>query len=197
MERLFKLTSKEVNKDGDFVLLIDEDAYYGSLDYLKDVIKKQLGEGVGVDEMVLGRFDVLKNSQINSYRNVNISQSSVDEEYENLEEAYEIHVRGIVYDKEYDLQSAIHTIERIIEEDEELDADCDDVQLIRKVTYGCTYEPTVEHEVEFYIPPQPEYEEVETIQTGGIDWESKPTAVLMQELSKIQEILNKRLTIEE
>lgn len=193
MERFFKLTNKEVNKDGDFVLLINEDAYYGSLDYLKDVIKEQLGEGVGVDEMVLGRFDVLKNSQINSYRNVNISHSSVDEEYEDLGEEYEIHVRGNVYDTEYDLQSAIHTIESIIEEDDELNADCDDVQLIRKMTYGCTYEPTVEHKVEFYIPSQPEYEEVETIQTGGVDWESKPNAYLIQELNKINDILGRRM----
>lgn len=173
----------------DFVLVDGEVLALGELDVIKERIAEFVENGGNVNECEMATLQNLT-FDVDVKRKIEIPQRNVDEEYEQLEEEFEIHLKGRKYDTAHDLNSALDIVAHLIEDDSEIDPH-DDVQIIRNVTYGCSYEAEVEFKVDITLHDQ-EIKVPKQIQMGGIDWDSKTDMEIIQEFMKMQEVINKR-----
>lgn len=178
--------TREVNLEGNFVLLINSEGYYGTLAEIKEQIANYVESGGRVEDCSIGEYKSLKGVVIEAKRQVHVPSDEVNEDYETIDEEYEVRLGGRKYESFSQLYYATECIEKLLEDDPDLELE-DDIQLIRIATFGCSYSAEAEIKTAIVIPPQ--VIDPPPIQTGGIDWESKPNMYLMQELQKIQNII--------
>jgi hypothetical protein len=187
----------EVNENSShFVLLLNEEVVYtGDIESIKEKIAEFVENS---DETDTERFQIATYqpllAEIDYKRSVEIPKHKVDEENEELEDEYEIHYRGRKQETFSYLDDALDHIAEMLEDDDTLALE-DDVQLIRNVTYGCSYEAEVKSEVEIEFSLQPQEIEVKVVEKEP-DYENMSTEDLFKLRTKINDTITRKMAFE-
>lgn len=176
-----KLETYLVNEDGsNFILLIGTDAYYGTLEELEEKVADFVESKGDVNECFLGIYNPLDNVDIEVNRKINIPFNQVDEEYDVLEEEYEVHLRGRKDESFDSIENALEHVSELLEDDESLELE-DDIHIIRNLQYGVSYEAEAEIKVKIEIPPQQKEVKVVTAEPKSLRDPSDMTREEMEE----------------
>jgi hypothetical protein len=205
------------------LILGDGEIVKGDFPYIETYIQESVEENDEFDVSNLELFlcTPLKGVDIEVKRQVKVEMS--DDNYEEIETEYKITRNGSTINEFYEEDDALDKLSELIEEENGREDIFDLVRVVdNRCTYTVEPKITVDvyippQEVEVVTPISKDVQDMENeelitlvrkvteesinrglvnrtpIQTGGRDWEKEPTNLLVQEVQRLQEILNKRL----
>lgn len=137
--------------NGEFILLINSDAYYEDLDAIKERIMEHIENDGDIRDCSIGLYNSLKGVDIERKRNVTVEMDN--NEYSEEEEKFLIRDgrnNRVIDEFDYEDEALEKLAELIAEEDGREDL----FNLERKVEFTCTYNVDQEDDIKIDIPMQ-------------------------------------------
>jgi hypothetical protein len=178
--------------NGNFMLLINDGAYEGNLEYLKDIISEYLDNGGDTEDCKLFTHHELRGVEIDYKFNVKVEME--DEEYEEEEKEYIIRNNfGNEVESYYYEPDALDELAELIStkaEEVGISEAEDYYGLEVKTRHRSTYSLDVNKKVEIYIPAQEKEVLVKEVEAGLLPVSEMTDAQLSGELMEMYKRLD-------
>lgn len=169
---------------GEFILLHNDQAYYGTLEDLEEVFSDLMDEGADVEDFSLSRFSSIDGVEFKT--NLKVDCEVTDKEYDETDEEY------FITDDDKNRVVAEHLME-----DEVADTladliadsgDCKEDRFVvgRKVEFACLYKTDIERSVNIVVPPEP------PVTTPQVEYSEMSDEEIYRLIGRLSNIVNNR-----